>query len=172
MKIDRELQRRILEKLAECYPSGSLDLANELSLHESDADSLLANIQYLDDHELVKSAYRMTQYTGGHHAWHNVGQTTITAKGLDFIADDGGLSAILNTITVRLDATQWAELLASKVEALPNVSADERSALAKALRSLPAKAIEKVSSKLLDWAVDHAADALPLLRMLLGPALG
>lgn len=42
---------------------------------------------------------------------------------------------------------------------------EEHCQIASTLRKLPAKAIGKVSEKLLDWSVDHAQDASPQLRM-------
>lgn len=166
MKIDRALQRTILERLAGVYPSGVDDFDTDESLSEVDADAILVNVQYLAEHGLVNSGFVPAVGLSSDGVWLHTTVTCITAQGIDFISDDGGLGAILNTITVRLDATQWAELLAKKIETLPGVSPEERSSIAKSLRSLPAKALEKVSEKLLDWAVDHAADALPLLRML------
>jgi len=163
MKLDRDIQRKILETLADSYPE-----ASDLQTHHLmglDREATRFHLHYLEEHGLVKCAWSVAISMPTICV-----RVAITAKGLDFLSDDGGLSAILGVVTVRLDATQWAELLACKVEALPNVSHDERSEIAKALRNLPAKAIEKVSSKLLDWAVDHAGDALPLLRTLLAQA--
>jgi len=166
--LNRELQHQILSKLAEIYPDGLYDLHKEMEdgAAEEPSRPLLATVQYLDSHELVSSGYVLTELTGLER-WDSMGRTTITAKGLDFLADDGGLSAILGTVTVRIDAAQFTELLANKVEQLPNINHDERSTIASELRKLPAKSAEKVIEKLLDWAVDHAGDALPLLRSLL-----
>lgn len=40
----------------------------------------------------------------------------LTAKGLDFIADDGGLGAILGDVTVRLHGDALRDLLISRVQ--------------------------------------------------------
>ena len=40
----------------------------------------------------------------------------ITAKGLDFLEDDGGLSAILGAITVKLDPDDLRALIAARIE--------------------------------------------------------
>ena len=165
MKIDRALQRRILSALADIYPNGFYEPKEVASLHDEDIEDVLANIQYLDEHELVESGVEILDSLGGDgFDWSFSGKTVITARGLDFLADDGGLSSILNTVTVRLDAAQFAELLASKVENLPGVPAEERSELAKAIRRMPATAIEKLTEKMVDWTVDHAGEMLPLVR--------
>ena len=94
-------------------------------------------------------------------------QTVITAHGMDFLAADGGLGAILSTVTVRLDAAQLAEVLASKVERLPDVPTEEKTSIANELRKLPAKAAEKLVEKLIDFSIEHAGDALPTIRAVL-----
>lgn len=171
MKLDRALQKRILIGLAATYPSGTYDMAHVLQPEVVEEKTLISTLHYLDEHGLISSGFKMQEYVGGENRWLEHDRTNITAAGLDFIADDGGLGAILNTVTVKIDAGQWAELLASKVESLESVSHEERSEIAKAIRKLPATAIEKVSGKMLDWAVDHAGDALPLLRTLLNLAV-
>jgi hypothetical protein len=167
--LDRALQRRILEALSACYPDGTYDLCASLQAHGAqgapadDERALLVNTQYLHELGLVASGFVRRQ-TIGDNSFMAVGQHCITAAGLDFLADDGGIGAMLRTVTIRLDAQQWTELLARKVEAAQGLSHEEKSGLAAMLRKLPAKATEKLSEKLLDWAVDHWQDALPLLR--------
>lgn len=158
--MNRDLQREILQSLAALYPQGkSFDETGDGIAQET-----LAAIQYLDEHGLVKSGFLRSVTTGGVDFVES-DDTCITAKGLDFLAADGGLGAILNIVTVRLDVEQWRELLASKVQSAEGIPEEERSTMSKAIRELPAKAVEKLSERLLDWAVDHAADALPLLRI-------
>jgi hypothetical protein len=164
MKLDRELQLQVLNDLSEIYPN---EMQHHVGQWGADEDALAANVAYLTEHGLLRCTLQDI-YNGS----RQVHRCSITAKGMDFLADDGGLSAILGVVTVRIHTEQWRELLASKVEQLETVSHEERSAVAQAIRNLPAKAIEKVSEKMLDWAVDHAGDALPLLRMLLSQVVG
>lgn len=165
--LDRELQLQILKTLADSYPEGIYNLTTAMQAVTSDERALLINSRYLDGHGLVVSGYRRRDMTGD-NSFIDVHEHLITPAGLDFLADDGGLGAMLGVVTVRFDSAQWADLLATKVESLESVSPSERSQVADALRKLPVKAVEKVSEKLLDWAVDHAQDALPLLRMWIG----
>lgn len=168
MKFDRELQKRILSVLLTQYPDGAYEPWLKGELGDIEPEILLPNLIYLQQHGLIDSGYKLQEYAGGARAWHQLRQTTITADGIDFITDDGGLGAILKTVTVRLDAGQFAELLASRVENLPGIAPEERSELAKAIRKLPATAVEKIAEKMLDWSVEHAGDVLPLLRALVG----
>lgn len=166
--LDREFQLQVLQYLVGNQPDGVRGIP-ELpgATGEGAQRKLISTLRYLADHGLIVNGYRMNEYVDGNSVWIPAERTRITAKGLDFLADDGGLGAILGVVTIRVDATQWAEHLASRVEQLQTATPHERSQIAKAIRSLPAKAIEKLSGKMLDWAVDHAEDALPLLRTLL-----
>ena len=121
-----------------------------------------ANLQYLADHGLAES-----QISIGIDGHMSFGPPRITHRGLDFLADDGGLGAVLNTLTVKFDARQLAEMLATRVEALPSGTAEERATLATAIRALPAKALETLSTKILAWGIASAADALPFIQNLL-----
>jgi hypothetical protein len=167
--LDRALQLHIMKRLSACYPEGLYSLTQAMAAHGASAQAVKVNAQYLDGHGLIVSGFRRRGALSD-NAFYDTHEHQITPKGLDFLADDGGLGAMLGVVTVRIDAAQWAELLASKVEALDGVNPAERSQVADALRKLPAQAVEKVSGKLLDWAVDHAQDAWPLLRMWLSQA--
>jgi hypothetical protein len=163
VELDRSLQLRILQDLKNAYPSYSQGRPNWM---DADEDLAIGTLRYLQEHGLVEAG--LTQSLSG--SWIYSG-ARITAMGMDFLAADGGLSAILKTVTVRLDAIQWTEFLAQKIEKAAGVSSEERSSLAKAIRNLPAKAVEKLSEKMLDWAVDHAGDAMPMLRAFLAQAI-
>lgn len=167
--VNREMQRRVLERLAANYPDGAWELHKELGAAEADGEptrEFMATVQYLQEHDLVVSGYVFSEIVGS-AGWVNNERSNITARGLDFLADDGGLGAILNLVTVKIDAGQFAELLARRIEQLPNVSAEEKATITGELRKLPAKGAEKVFEKMLDWSIEHAGDALPLLRGIL-----
>jgi hypothetical protein len=159
--LDRAYQRELLEMLATSYPV-EYYIRQYLAplLHDNEAKRRYeANMVYLSEHGLVES--------GVHYGADRIASYSdprINNKGMDFLLDDGGLSAILRTITVRVDATQWAELLASRIEASPKLRQEERSGIAKTIRSLPAKAVEQLMTKMLDWGTDHAADAVTLIQ--------
>lgn len=96
MKLDRELQRQILEKLADAYPDEIFEVAPKFP--SAGRSSVFFNLQYLAEHGLVNSGVRKSQSGDTEDQWYELG-TKITATGLDFLADDGGLGAILGVGT-------------------------------------------------------------------------
>lgn len=161
MILDRELQRTLLQALADAYPE-NLDVS-PLNLPEPETS---ANLKYLAEHDLVTLLARTDGLVG---MPYRVYSAEITAKGLDFLADDGGLSAILDTVTVRLHADTLRDLLESRIaaSALP---ATDKNRLTEHLRRLPAEALKHLTKRLLDAALDHLPDAIPLLQKWLDSA--
>ena len=84
MQLDRTKQLAMLQALATVYPRYTGDLGVDPVTEEE-----LANLWYLKEQGLVEGALEMS-----------ISQSfifqgaKITAKGLDFLADDGGISAI------------------------------------------------------------------------------
>ena len=83
--LDRVVQRQILELLGKHYPRGA-DPVTDLELSKEQA---AANLRYLEEHGLCESGVIIG--VDGHISF---AQSTITATGIDFLADDGGLSAL------------------------------------------------------------------------------
>ena len=108
MSLDRDLQRQILEELAQKYPEPV-----DFYLHEHFEEKMFqANLFYLQEHGLINGKLR-GEVLEDHG--RRIGWATITKEGLDFIADDGGLSAILKTVTVRFDADNVRSILEDKI---------------------------------------------------------
>ncbi|SFB38362.1 hypothetical protein SAMN03159488_03419 [Pseudomonas sp. NFIX10] len=104
MKMIRELQREMLEHLRDCYPDASDEV---MSL--GDPKFCMGNLYYLRELGLV--TLLDSEYIDGGRAIHCA---TITAKGIDFIEDDGGVSAILGTVTVKLHEETLRQLIEAK----------------------------------------------------------
>ena len=103
-KLDRDLQHGILTHLSDLYPASGDRLG---AAFPDVADSVFAaNIQYLAEHGLIGVVWFGADPV----------EAKLTARGADFLADDGGLSAILNVVTVRLDADSLKALLIEQVE--------------------------------------------------------
>lgn len=163
MEVDRTLQREILERLREAYPSQ----VRTKTLVPWDDDPLrdkqfAGNMLYLEEHGLLKGGVIVS--TSGQFAWS---ASKITAAGLDFLEDDGGLTAILGTVTVKLHADTIRDLMLAKVEAAP-LPAEEKSALKKAISTLSGEALKEVAKKLVTAGIDSAPDAIAFLKGLLG----
>ena len=101
------------------------------------------------------------------HFCTNLVRTLITAKGLDFLEDDGGISAILRTITVKIDREDLRSLIATRVEA-SDLPPEEKATLSHAMRSLPAQALRDLTTHLVNEALDQWPDALRLFQIYAG----
>ena len=134
--LDRALQRQILELLREHYPRGAIPV-RDLELGEERA---AANLRYLEEHGLCESGV-----TSGVDGYLAFGSSTITAAGLDFLEDDGGLSAILSVVTVKLHADTIRSLIDAKIET-SSMPTEEKSKLRKILANLSESGLKSRSA--------------------------
>jgi hypothetical protein len=146
-KLDRSLQLEILTYLKGIYPEINTDVY--LSIFKDKGD-LKGNLKYLYEHGLINANISKTL-----NSPFAIMVTGITNKGLDLLEDDGGLSAIFNTVTVRFDADNIRSILEQKVLSLP-VSDRERSSLLDQIRRLPEQALKELMTKLIGVGLDHA----------------
>lgn len=158
MKLDRNLQRVVLQALAELYPEPMGLTAVESRYPESNLpggkERLQANLQYLAEHQLI--TLMPPRYLEDRR-----GMAVITAHGLDFLADDGGLSAILGVVTIKLHDDQVRLMLASRIQESDAPEEEKRKWLDQ-LRGIPADATKHLVHKLIDaglaqWPVVLAA---------------
>ena len=156
--LDRTLQRQILELLKAHYPRGAIPV-RDLKLSDEQA---AANLRYLEEHGLCESGVMIG--TDGPLAFS---ESTITAAGLDFLADDGGLSAILGVITVRLHAETIRTLIDAKIEA-SSIPTEEKSRLRRALASLSEASLRAATTDLVKSGLDHLPDAVHWFRSVAG----
>lgn len=157
MAIDRDLQRQLLEKMRDGYPRGvTFDMTPEQ--HQTYA----ANLVYLAEHGLCVSGVVMTDDERLHF-----GPATITAAGLDFLTADGGLSAILGVVTVRLHADTIRDLIAAKIDAAKLAPA-EKSALRRHLEALPETVLRAGATDLVQLGLTRIPDIATWLHRLAG----
>jgi hypothetical protein len=164
MSIDRELQHEILQSLAESYPGQIKQPHRTIG---SDPDKTVKNIYYLAEHGLIRAVFSKELSA-------KIQQpilVSITSAGLDFLADDGGLGAILGVVTVKLHEDTLRQIITAKVEssALPEA---EKRPLLKAVRELPGEAIKHLSEKLLDLGLDNLPGATALIYTVLQSVRG
>ncbi|WP_347558542.1 hypothetical protein [Robbsia sp. KACC 23696] len=153
MKLDRDLQKAILSTAAERYPRFADASIAELEREQS-MDSVHANLNYLAEHGLLLMKER--QHIGpGVPLPYNI---KITASGLDFLADDGGLSAILGVVTIKMHEDTIKGLIEAHIEADTSLPLEKKSKMVEAVRALPAKAVEKVATKGIEYALAHGSD--------------
>lgn len=98
-------------------------------------------------------------------SWGSVG-AKITARGLDFLADDGGLTAILGTVTVKLHDDTIRELIAVRIEQ-SDLHPEEKAGLLTQLKALRGESVKHLTMKLLDAGLENAPKALPVIQKFL-----
>lgn len=99
-KFDRKIQHDFLMSLYESYPHGMIGTVYfDFMSRFGDDDNATANLLYLESHGLITTNIREIR-----HGFFDVNpeHLKITSKGIDFVRNDGGLSAILNVQTVKL----------------------------------------------------------------------
>jgi len=160
--LDRDLQRTLLLAMRDCYPK---EYADDQFVNLN-ANALEANLLYLEEHGLCVAG--LSPSIGGDYAWYG---SKITARGLDFLAEDGGLSAILGVVTVKLHADTVRDLIAAKIDAAP-IDPAEKSTLKTALAALPEAALKTITTSLVKTGLDHVPDAILWLRQSIGHLSG
>lgn len=139
--LDRGFQRSLLEFLAQQYP-GNKNFEDERGKGPTD-NRLIVNLTYLEAHGLVEVVRR------SHDKWAPIRFASITAKGLDFIADDGGLSAILGGVTIKLHEDTIKRILIDKIAASPEDDTVKNKTIA-AVKELPAEAVKNLVTRALE----------------------
>ncbi|UVK46779.1 hypothetical protein BPNPMPFG_002487 [Mesorhizobium sp. AR07] len=154
----RELQHQILSKLSDGYPQ-KLNVSRTFGPQDNNA--LAVNLAYLDEHKLISVSWFDDVDKGKQPV-----TASITKNGLDFIANDGGLSAILGVVTVKLHKDTIRDLLISKVRET-SASQSVKDHLIEQIKKLPAEALAKVTTAALDSGLARMPDMLTWLQHLL-----
>lgn len=176
-KFDRSKQRELLELLYSRHPhqlefhvdSQLLNItgwhAHELNRIYEHASILLSNILYLQQHELIESYYE-SQYAN--HANRdkisNIRKIQITAKGIDFLLSDGGLSAILGIRTIKIHnetIEKFAEIIQNS-----NLAPEEKRKISDLIKE---KGTEAVIGKLVDIIASNDGTIISTILRLLIP---
>jgi hypothetical protein len=84
VKLDRRMQKQVLEALRDSYPL-SVETA---SLPSSSQEGFQANLHYLREVGLIEGASDVSKGA-------DVIMARVTARGLDFLQGDGGIEAML-----------------------------------------------------------------------------
>lgn len=154
MKLDRDLQRTLLTTLSEHYPN-----AMKVGSLTDENPDVTANLYYMKEHGLIDAD--RDQDTS--HRNFRFLQARATAAGMDFLADDGGLSAILGVVTFKLHDDTIRNLIATRIQD-SDLPAEEKTGLLNQLRELRGESIKHLTMKLLDAGLDNASKALPLIQ--------
>lgn len=155
-RLDREFQLQILQKLLSVFPHLH-DFSADVKFNQ-DQLRLTANLYYLQQHGLISpNTVRLSKTMGRNTI---IDTTEITHKGIDFMLDDGGLSAILNIMTVKLEAEQFKELLQHHIQQ-SDMSDEAKQGYLDRLKDLPSEAIKHIMTKLIDMGMDSLSTIMP-----------
>lgn len=152
MQLDREYQLELLKMLSEVYPDELDHREFCRNMDEQTGRKYAANMTYLQEHGLVNSGI----------IDHVFNPPRITARGMDFLADDGGLTAILGVTTIRFDDNTLRAIIEAKINNSPSIA--DKPTLIDRLRSLPADAIKHLTLKLLENGLEHIPDAISVIE--------
>lgn len=152
--LDYSLIRTILERLQEAYP-GRVDGLYKLG---DDEDKAIRHLAYLEQHRLIDITITQDKRGG-----YRISRGTITARGIDFLQADGGLSA-LAAPTIRIAPESLITVIDAAL-AERNVSAEERCLIQKGLGVAGPEAVKACVQRLIEAGIAHAPDLLALLRL-------
>lgn len=140
-KFDRALQRELLTYLCDIYPetADSSGLKPLIEKFGSKAN-FIANALYLAEHGLIVA--ERSNELGNRSVSIIESMTKITSKGIDFIRDDGGLSAILNVQTIRFHRD--AVVVLEDLIAISNMNDSDKERAKSTLGELPTEALKTV----------------------------
>ncbi|AGJ86700.1 MULTISPECIES: hypothetical protein [Klebsiella/Raoultella group] len=140
-KFDRKLQREILQACVDSYPSTPLpERFNNTLVAEcaqDDIQKLIANIYYLFEHDLI--------YINNKSMMHDIliiGEISASAKGVDFMLNDGGLGAILNVQTIKFHRD--AVVVLEDLITISNMDDEQKDQAKSSLGELSIKTLESV----------------------------
>lgn len=163
MILNRDLQQEILLQTANAYPFALGDEELSSGIWKDTGEKELAReLQYLIESKflhkdaLILSADNIP----------SLGNVKITNLGLDYLQADGGISAILNVVTVRFEPDTLKALLASKIDSA-DIPAEEKSELMKAVEDLPADGLRHVMTRVLDKGMENIPHLIPYLSQVL-----
>ena len=151
--LDRSYQNEVLAFLLKDYPEyehtdafcSDLLIKNDLKYY--------ANLMYLEMHELIEDGPSCKYSVSGQTFFVESTTPRLTAKGVDFILDDGGLSAILNIQTVKLHQDTIKDLLMVAVQSA-SISEDKKESFADQIKRLPLESLKDLLSKLAGKGID------------------
>ncbi|WIX34129.1 hypothetical protein QO259_05560 [Salinicola sp. JS01] len=150
MIIDRALQNRWLTELKDLYPERvDPELLDELYPRDSGArEHRDAQLWYLYEHGLIDLTLS-PEITVGVPKILNV---KATKSGIDFIEADGGLTAILGTVTVRLHADTIRDLIETRIAESDAAPAEKKRMIDK-VKEMPEEGLKHLATRIIDYGL-------------------
>ncbi|WP_233842930.1 hypothetical protein [Dyella sp. 2HG41-7] len=148
--LDRARQHELLLQLRDEYPHWKVfDLKGD---EEGRRETV--NLHYLLEHRLIDGQPRFSSMGDKSVLW----KVRITHDGLDFLAADGGLGAILGVVTVKLHDDTVRDLLIARVEEDGTKDNATKVKLKETIRGLPAEMLSTLVKKAMETGLGHVGD--------------
>lgn len=125
-------------------------------------EEFFANLVYLRDHQLCEPL--IIQSMDGQWSW---GGARITTRDIDYISEDGGLTAELGIVTVKLDADTIKALICMAVDK-SDASDEKKSKIKHAVQTLQGEALKSVTGELVKKGLQNAPDVIQWLGTAFG----
>lgn len=161
MLLDRELQLELLTEMSEVYPS-QIDVSERHEYGSNEYYKLIANLAYLQDHKLISDKSLLVSKSMDGNSFQPY-LAAITHTGMDFLADDGGLSAILGVVTIKFEAEQFRMILESMIMS-SDLPAERKQTMIDVLRELPAESIKHLTTKIVDVGWDNLDSLMTIIQ--------
>ncbi|MND24595.1 hypothetical protein [Acinetobacter calcoaceticus] len=162
MILDRQLQLELLNKMSTTYPE-YYDFRDEYEYGTDAYNKVVANLTYLIQHDLIEERSLLFSRSMSGKKQPQIHLPTINHNGMDFLADDGGLSAILGMVTIKFEANQLKAILEAKIMA-SDLSPERKQSMIDVLRELPAESIKHLTTKIVDTGYDNLESLMNLIQ--------
>lgn len=162
MILDRKLQLELLEKMSSSFPE-YYDFTEEYKFGTEQYKQVVANLYYLQLHNLIEERSTLRSNASDGLKRLQIHLPTINQNGMDFLADDGGLSAILGVVTIKIDPEQYRQILITRVQE-SNLPTEQRHQIVAALQSLSYENIKHLSTKFVDLGWDNLGSLMQLIQ--------
>jgi len=163
MKINRELQEKILKHITEKFPESPEEKFYSSLVQQYGEKEALGTILYLEMHKML--ICKESTHLGSKLPNIVWSLTKPTEKAFDFLEDDGGLSAILGVVTVKLHQDTIYEIFEQKIEE-SDIKKEDKNFFLRELSKMKDVAL----SKLIEKGIDSipASTLIALLKTVVG----
>lgn len=155
-RLSREFQRRLLTKLSVYYPHAHVGRWQEL---DEDESTVKTNLLYLQQHGLINTDAKVNRQFGQGFTYS---YSQLTKDGMDFLEQDGGLSAILGVVTIKLHDETVKSLIEHKIME-SDLSPSDKRRYVDGLRELPSETTKHLVLKLVDLGLGKGQQAIEWL---------
>ena len=159
--INRSLQKTILESLLDTYPK-KIDYIDKAISDSFTEAEIVKNAFYLRAHGLIDFKQSET-LCDSPISLDDIRLIAITHRGIDFIENDGGLSAILNVVNVQFKEETLKALLSKEVNDSEEIDTSQKQRIQEAIRDMPSDLLKSLSEDLVKTAISNSPSFIFLL---------